>query len=92
MSTEEYEGYSNKPTQLVSAWIHNKEESHKHWRTLARNLSVDALAAELKDHYGNIRNPLINNKNIMYRALLDYSLEVVNWSEISKILIQEANK
>jgi hypothetical protein len=89
---EDHEGYSNKPTQLVSAWIHNKEESRKHWHTLARNLSVDALSAELKDHYGNIRNPLLNNKNIMYKELLDYSLEMVNWREISKILIGEVSK
>ena len=92
MSTEEYEGFSNKPTQLVSAWIHNKTESHNHWLTLARNLSEDALSQKLKDHYGTFRNPLIDSKNTIYKELLDYSLEVVNWMELSQVLMREVKK
>jgi hypothetical protein len=88
----EYNGYTNKPTQLVSAWIHSKVTSYNHWLRLAGDLSEDSLAQELKQHYEQDRNPLINKDNILYKELLDYSLGVINWIEISKLLIKEARK
>jgi hypothetical protein len=92
MSTDDYKGFTNKPTWILSAWIHKKEESYSHWLKQARSVTEKKLSDELKQHYGQDRVPLINAKDTLYRDLFEYALEIINWDEISRLLINEAKK
>lgn len=84
MSTENYNGYSNKSTWTLAIWIKTDESLNNYWKYKAKTLIEDELAKELQTYFED-RNPLSKDFTF-YSDLLNNCLKVINWREVAKNL------
>ena len=84
-----YNGFTNKATYLLSQWVNNQEYSYNLWTTRAKSLSVNDLTEDLKEYFEDEIYPLAGTTP--YTDLLDLALDLVNWREIA-IKLKENNE
>jgi hypothetical protein len=85
-----YNGFTNKATYLLSQWVNNQEYSYNLWTTRAKNLTTDELTEDLKEYFEEEIYPLAGTTP--YTDLLDLALELVNWREIAIKLKESTEK
>jgi hypothetical protein len=84
-----YNGFTNKATYLLSQWVNNQEYSYNLWTTRAKSLTTDELTEDLKEYFEDEIYPLTGTTP--YTDLLDLALDLVNWREIA-IKLKEGNE
>jgi len=84
MDTEEFNGYSNKPTWTLAIWLETDESLKNYWRYKSKSLPEDELSKELQTYFED-RNPLSKEFTI-YSDMLSTSLKLINWGEVAKKL------
>jgi hypothetical protein len=86
---DEFDGYTNKATWMVSRWVNNQEYSYNLWTTKAKTLDEDKLTEDLKEYFEDEIYPLA--RTTPYTELLDHALGLVHWREIA-IRLKESNE
>ena len=90
-----YNGWTNKATWLVKLWIDNDQGTQEYWLERAKVSGDDryALAKELEYSIGEDANELgITSTASMFSDLMSWALAMVNWDEITKTLIEDAEE
>ena len=86
MSSEQYNGWSNRETWLANIWLDAGEVENGAFIRLATELSVSELADSLEEYYASVLPELPSG---LYADLLAGAVERINWREIAKKLWEE---
>lgn len=92
----EYNGYTNKPTWLISLWIDNNQNELEYILQHAEEYSEEyesyhEFSDWLKDTVEEWQSDTVRMNN-MFSDLLNFALAYVNWDELSQGYIQEARE
>lgn len=101
-----YNDWTNKPTWLVKVWIDNDQLEQEFWlaqtrRCLALPPSESGvgqprygtyrLADILKDHF-ETRAEALTGVTGFWADLLSYTVAIINWDEIARVLVEDAEE
>ncbi len=105
MTKNEYNGYYNYETWVVSLWMDNDQGSQSYWQERAqecwdntpedddrKHTATCDLADEIKQYHEDYEQMGINIPNSVYADLMNAALSEVNWYEIASHLIEEVDK
>lgn len=96
----DYNGWTNYETWAVNLWLTNDQESDSYWRARVAELAATLPVTEdmLPYHVGDAlkeefeeASPL-NDSCTVWADLLNAALSEVNWSEIAKHFLDDANE
>jgi hypothetical protein len=85
-----YNGWANRPTWTVALWIDSDCTKYFYWTEHARKLNRHQLEQELRDHFTDSCNPLIDEASV-YADLLGWALSQVDWGEIAEHLREDSH-
>ena len=93
----DYNGYTNKPTWLVSLWINNEQGLQE---TVIQEVKAEKAQLGKDDAYlfaGWLENFIQNNsplvdKATLYSDLLGWALAFVDWDELAEHFIETAKE
>ena len=93
---DNYNGYTNRETWLVSLWINNEQGSHEYWRERAGSCRVNHpgraagyLAAELEREFEEGMGNILPASPGFWDDLLGTALARVDWLEVADVLLEE---
>ena len=83
-----YHGYTNKPTWLVMAWLSDDREESEKWHNLAQQMTVEDLAATIKEYVVCEKNPVAEPLGL-YEDLMSFVFAWVEWMEVADYFMEE---
>lgn len=86
MTSEQYNGWTNRETWLANIWLDAGEVEQGAFIRLATELSASELADSLEEYYASVLPELPSG---LYADLLAGAVERINWREIAKKLWEE---
>lgn len=100
---EEYNGYTNKPTWLVSIWIDNDEQAQKNVLSSIADIIEDQtdedealynVAQYLEDMHEETKHEAFNSAylNSVFSDMLGFILCYVNWKELAEGYIEQVRE
>ncbi len=93
MTDETYNGWTNKATWLVKLWIDNDQGDQEYWLHEAKDIGPYDLANQLQECFENIASEEGHtNKPDFFSDLMSWALAMVNWDEVAKSLIEDAEE
>ena len=87
MTSEQYNGWTNRETWLVNLWMHENQSEVRHFTEQAKTLIPSELAECLEDYYSEVLPQMPG----VYADLLAGALANVNWRELAKQLAEDAS-
>jgi len=85
---EQFNGYSNYPTWIVTTYLQEEKKTQGFWTMREEELTREELIKELRLQIEEIQIPL-NVKGSIYRDLLGYAMDLINWDEVVDTLKEE---
>jgi hypothetical protein len=88
-TTNDANGYTNRPTWAVSLWIGQNPATLQELQTLAANTAPEDLEDAIRRYFADTNNPMAD-KGSLYNDLITWALGQVNWAEIAAIINEPA--